>query len=128
MSLAQVADAVFTRLAGLAGLPTIYYQNIDYDTPTEEHIRATVLPANTETRGLVNQNIERGIINISIFVPQGVGIIGAAGYAATVLTGFPRNLDLGNQIRIDVAGYVEAGIVDGGWYQLPIIIPYLQIS
>jgi hypothetical protein len=127
MSISKIQKAVFTKLAASAGLPQIIYPNISTPTPTGNHIRVFVLPAITEAIGIEKINWASGIIQASIYCKDGVGAIVAADIADTVIALFPRGTVMTNgglSIRVDSLGYAGPAITEGGWYQIPVSIPY----
>lgn len=129
MSLNAVQSAVFKRLKASppSALP-IAYPNIAGQQPTTDYLRVNVLPAQTETIGLEDTALERGIVQIDVMTRAGIGAIKAGEYAAAVLALFPRNLRLteaGEAVRFEREGWAAQALQDGSWYQVPVSIPYL---
>lgn len=127
MSVADITNDVNDRLASAPGLPPLFFDNIDADVPAGEHLRPYILPANTESLGLTELDQEQGVIQVSVFVPKGVGTIQPAETAKEILDLFPRNLELPS-LRIDAAGSVAPPLYREGWYVTPVTIPYQQLT
>ncbi len=130
MSLSAIKTAVFDRLISAAGLPTLYFDNVENTAnplpPTANHLRPFVLPSATNTIDLVDLDQEVGVIQVSIYVGKGQGEIVSTDLAATILALFPRNLNL-TELRIDDAGSIAPPFYDGGWYITPVTIPYQNL-
>lgn len=129
MSLNAVQSAVFKRLkaAPPSSLP-IAYPNVAGQLPTTDYLRVNILPADTQTVGLQDFDIERGIVQIDVMTSVGIGALKAGEYAAAVLALFPRGTTLteaGEAVKFDVRGSVAPALQDGSWYQVPVSIPYL---
>lgn len=133
MSQAQIELALFDKLESISGtLPTIYYPNSPNknkaNPPTGEHIRVTLLRADTIPVGIATTNQTTGILQCSVYVKDGTGTIRAAQIADLILSAFARNTVLSNNVRIDKTGSVNTGFTQDGWYHLPVSISYQQIT
>lgn len=125
MALDVIATSFFTELAANTALP-IYYDNVDTPTPTENHLRPVVLPADTTSIGLVSTDQELGIFQVSIYVKKGSGEILAKTIAEQILDIFPRNTQL-TGVRIDNKGSIAPSFTIDAWQVTPVSIPYQHI-
>lgn len=126
MIIEKLSRAIFDYIETAAGLPEIHYPNIDGD-PSGTHIIVSILPATPISVGLKSLTQAHGIISVLVRTKEGTGPMQAAKYADTLLALFVRNTELSYddiKIRIDKAGYVSAPLNGGGWYALPVTIPY----
>ena len=126
MPLDMIAQDVFLEL-DVAALAPIYWPNIaESQAPTVDHLRAFIIPADTESRGLASWDVERGVIQVSVYSRQGVGVIDAYAMAEAVLGVFPRGTSLAG-VKISVSGSIGPGFMDGAWFVVPVSIPYYQV-
>ena len=127
----SIITAIMDHFATASGLPPILYPNVSATTPTGEHLIVDVLSAPTVSIGITDASQARGIINVTIRTPEGIGPIRANQIADAVLARFARNTALtsgGVTVRIDRLGYVSPPLGNaGGWYRLPLTIPYNAI-
>ena len=130
MSLTAIKTAVFDRLIAEAGLPALYFNNVESASlplpPVSNHLRPFVLPSDTRTIGVRTLNQEIGLIQVSIFVGKGQGEIVSSNIASQILDLFPRNLDL-VACRIDSIGSIAPSFYDQGWHITPVSIPYQNL-
>jgi hypothetical protein len=124
--------AVYNYLETIVGIPDVNYPNIEYTTPTTDHLNVFVLNNEPQTIGLASIVWYNGLIQIDSVIEQGKGEIKAAVNAQAVMDAFPIGTILTNgttSIRIDQSPYASAGVVrDDGWYFIPITIPYNMVS
>ncbi len=127
MPLDLIAQAAFQALASTAGLPPVYWPNISIpEAPEAIHLRAFVLPADTESRGLVGWDVEQGIIQVSVYAKQGVGVIAPYATAEAVLGAFPRGFSTA-AFKVHLAGSIGPAIIDGAWCSVTVSIPYQNV-
>lgn len=123
--------ALFSFINTRSGWPAKYWPNIQADIPTADHVRIDVLPAPTETLGISGPEWQRGIVQITVFVRDGTGAVNADNIADTVIASFPRGTTIssgGISVRFDEKGWKSPGIPGGGWYQVPVTIPYNYLT
>lgn len=112
---------------GIAGLPTIAWPNVDFDTENvDEYIRVYILPAESESDSLGCDEFI-GLIQASVYVRDGSGIIDATGYTDAIRAAFTKSLEITNgttKFKITKTGWDAPMLVDGGWCQIPVSIPY----
>lgn len=124
-----IEESLFNYLESIkASLPTIYYQNSPNtgkaQPPTTEHIKVFLMPADTSAVGVATTDKTVGIFQLSVYVKDGTGTARAAEIATLLLAAFERGTQLINGVRIDKTGSVASGIPGGGWYHVPVSIPY----
>ena len=128
----ELLNAVYNYMGTIIGLPDINYPNIEYSTPTGDHLNVFVLNSTPDTIGIARIIWYSGFIQIDSVVEHGVGEVKAATNAQAVMDAFPIGTVLTNgttSIRVDDAPYASAGIVrDDGWYSIPITIPYNSLG
>ena len=128
----ELLKAVFNYLETIADIPDINYPNIEYATPTTDHLNVFVMNAEPNTIGIARIVWYGGLIQIDSVVEHGRGEVRAATNAQAVIDAFPIGTTLTNgstSIRIDDAPYASSGIVrDDGWYFIPITIPYNSLG
>lgn len=123
----SITTAILEHFATASGLPPVLYPNVSAATPTGEHLIVDVLSSPTVSIGITDASQARGVINVIIRTPEGIGPIRANQIADAVLARFARNTSI-PPVRIDRLGYVSPplGNLDG-WYRLPLTIPYNAI-
>lgn len=64
----NIQNALNSRLATVSGLPTVYYANTEAE-PTQgtNFVRATLLPAKSESYTFAQENKHQGIYQVDIF-------------------------------------------------------------
>ena len=123
--------AIFERINNAVGIPSVYYPNVNAETPTDEHIIVSIISNETLAVGISETDQARGLISIIIKTKENIGSIRANQIADDLLTLFARNTTLtsgGTKVRIDRSGWTNPplGNMDG-WYVLPLTIPYNSI-
>lgn len=127
MPLPAIANDAFTALANAFGLPPVVYPNeANPAVPTSTHLRAYILPADTESMGLSSWDVERGIIQVSVYEKQGTGIIKAYSIAQQVLALFPRGFSAAG-FKVHRAGSIGPAVIDGAWLAIAVSIPYENV-
>jgi len=131
---AIIPDALFDA-ASAVSLPSGWgkaYEGVDYNTtdyPTG-YVRFSVLK-NTPRQMRIrfgNEPIRVGILQASVFAPEGKGIIAASEVAGTIATAFARGSKITSGdvvIRIDDEPVVGSAIQEPAWVQIPVSIPYI---
>lgn len=120
----DIAELIFNRLINDLTLPTLYFENVESDIPTGDHLIINIIPVSEglNTIGSTVQN--KYLLHIVCCTLRGVGQIKAIEIGEKVLNLFPKNLILQPNplISIDLAGKFGTGYIDGKWYKLPIKI------
>lgn len=121
MSEELIATQVFVRLFDFS-LP-VRFPNIQYGEQVEPHVRVSILPAETDSFTLAGSVKRQGIIQVTIFIQQGLGDIVSRQHADAIIQLFPRGLDMSG-VRIHRQGWASPGFIDGAWWVTPVSIPY----
>jgi hypothetical protein len=127
MPMPEIVNDAFTALANAYSLPPIVYPNeANPAIPTDTHLRAYILPADTESIGLSSWDVERGIIQVSVYEKQGAGIINAYSIAQQILALFPRGFSASG-FKVHRAGSIGPAMIDGAWLAIAVSIPYENV-
>ena len=92
-------------------------------------LRATYLPADTETLGLGENDANKhyGYLQIDVFYAQGAGELAPARIAAAAIAYFPRNVAIsrdGFKLEIIKQPYRAPAIKDDPWVMIPVRIAF----
>lgn len=126
----MIAD-LFTYINNLTGMPTLYWPNISSPVPTGDHARVDVLPVPTESMGISGPEWQRGIVQFTVMVRDGTGAVNADAIAETIISKFPRGTKFSSgaiSVRFDEKGWKSPGSASGGWWQVPVTIPYNYLT
>lgn len=127
MPMPEIVSAAFSTLANAFGLPPVVYPNeANPEIPASTHLRAYILPADTESMGLSSWDVERGIIQVSVYEKHGAGIIKAYSIAQQVLALFPRGFSASG-FKVHRAGSIGPAVIDGAWLAIAVSIPYENV-
>lgn len=132
MSLTTIMTSVYDRIKAATWSVPVFYNNIEYDGPTESpptgnHLLPYVLPSRPRTIGLNSLSQEIGLIQFNIMVEKGKGEIVSARIVDEILAVFPRNLQL-DGLRIDRAPGADVAFYKGAWYITPVTIEYQNLE
>lgn len=120
-------DSLESKVALWATPLTIYYDNVQAQVPTANHLRPAVLPATTATIGLSELGQEIGIFQVSVYVRKGEGQLTGIEIAELILADFPRNTELNEEVRIDKYGSVAPSFFVDDWQVTPVSFEYQNI-
>ena len=116
-----------SKLANIAGIPPIAFDNVPYDPTTgtsfikSSYIPVTRVPA---VRGLNPSQLYKGLYSVTVYCPEGNGPGVADGIANTVIENFEAATDVSlNNFNVSI-DYAERqqGFLDTPWYYIPINI------
>jgi len=126
MSLVDIQKDVFDRIIILNMLT--YFPNVEPPVLVQDdHLRVDVLPNNTDSIGINDFDMEKGIIQVNVFTKQGTGTIKAAQTAQQLLDLFPRNTQL-TSCRFDKTGTINTSFLDGSWWVTPVTLQYQNLK
>jgi hypothetical protein len=123
----DIRAALESKLANIAGIPPIAFDNVPYDPTTgtsfikSSYIPVTRVPA---VRGLNPSQRYGGIYAVTVYCPEGNGPGVADGIANTVIENFEAATDVSlNDFNVSI-DYAERqqGFLDTPWYYIPINI------
>lgn len=131
---AVIIDALFTEADGitLANGFVKAWEGVPYDPTGNEtgFVRFSVLknnPINLRI-ALSTSPIRRGILQASVYVPDGAGIVQATEQAGIIRDAFERGTKITSgdvTIRIDDEPTVDPAIQEEAWLQIPVSIPFI---
>lgn len=130
MSLTTVYQAVFPVIsAGYSTTPIVWPNIVPSNAvQTGSHVEVHVMPSGTADIGVTSTGFERGILQFSIKVKNGVSPLAAAGIADQIGALFPRGTELvaqsGQRVRFDFSPELAAPIIGDVWYNLPLTLRY----
>jgi|TARA_R110000824_G_scaffold55338_1_gene152557 hypothetical protein len=123
----DIRAALESKLANIAGIPPIAFDNVPYDPTTgtsfikSSYIPVTRVPA---VRGLNPSQLYKGLYSVTVYCPEGNGPGVADGIANTVIENFEAATDVSlNNFNVSI-DYAERqqGFLDTPWYYIPINI------
>lgn len=128
---AIIFDGLLARLAALTLTPamTVAYEGINFDPPAAGYLSAQHFPADANQTELGDNGRNRltGLLQVSVFKPQGDGLIPALEAAASVAAHFKRGtaITAGSLfIRVIRPPVVAPALVDDPYVQIPVTIRY----
>lgn len=125
----DISRTVFTYLETIALLPPILYID-SVDQPTDDHLRAYILPAVTEANGIAYDSNTRqfGIVQINVFVKESKGAnFKSGGIVEDVLSAFIRGTTL-TGIEFNKPPVVSAPTASGGFLMVAVSAEYTIID
>lgn len=123
----DIRTALETKLAGIAGVPQIAWENVTY-TPTTgtPFVQPRLIPTTREpaVRGLNPQMYYQGIFRINCYVPEGLGPAAADDLADKIIDAFEATTDVTAGSTIVSIRYAEReqGMPDGTFFMIPVNI------
>lgn len=128
---AEIVLGAIGVLNGIAGLPSIAWPNVEFDTQgVNEYVRVNMLPAESEADSL-GCDAFIGLIQASVYVRDGKGMIGATNHTDLIRAAFTKGLEVTNgttTFTVTKTGWDAPMLIDGGWMQIPVSIPYKTIN
>lgn len=122
--------AIYTHIDNIAGIPTVIFPNDNTTVIDGNHIRVNVIPATPDEYGLNSIAIYRGIIQLSVYVGQGVGEIEASRICDTIAASLTKNTQmtyLTTSIRVSTSPNIGQGMPDGSYFMKPISVSYQKV-
>lgn len=126
----EIFEAFVKKLHALTLTPAheVAYPNVDAD-PDARHLRCFLLPAEPGqvTYGEAGKNRHRGLFQISVAWPRGMGEVAPGAAAGAVAAHFKRGTVLtedGINVRVIRPPYRMTAVVEPTWYVIPVRIPY----
>ena len=101
------------------------WPNVKYE-PNSDHLRLFVLPVRPTSTSL-GCDTWAGVIQISVYVKEGFGIISALEEVDKIMAEFPRkSIFIEGQTRIQIVNdpYASPHFTSGAWCQIPVSINY----
>ena len=123
-----ITRTIFTYLETIS-LPDILYID-STEQPTDDHLRAYILPAVTESNGIAHDSSTRqfGILQVNIFVKESRGAnISSGDIALNILNAFQRGTVL-TGIEFNKPPVVSAPTASGGFLMVVVSCEYTAID
>lgn len=128
MTHTALLTAIYTKVGGLVGLPSIAYPNINFN-PSGDYVAVYTLPAETVNETIDGLVYKSGIIQVDCVTADKVGEIKAAQYADLVLAAFPVGTVITTGVIVNRPTFVSRGLNTGdGHYKIPVTIQYRAIE
>ena len=130
MSYVVIRSLLEVRLNAITPNIQTAFENVPFTpvNPTPWQ-RINLLPARTLNPTLGDSfKRETGIFQVTLNYPENAGPAAAATQAELIRAQFVRGTSLISgkvRVLIDEAPYVSPAMSDGGWYRLPISIPFI---
>ena len=122
----EIRKAAFQHVNALAAslsLP-VYWPNVSISgNPADQHIRVSVLNVEPEVLTTEGGSRHQWILQLSVYVRDGVGEIVPADYASSLQAGLPFNTKLQSinyQYQTTKPGQVISPLKTDGWYIVPV--------
>lgn len=105
-------------------LPAVHWNNVNQDVQTETYIKASILPAGADYMGLCDGAAKHTwILQLSIYIKEGIGEIPAAQLADKLRGFLPFNTSLssgGYTFKTERKGEIMPSVHSGnGWLFIP---------
>lgn len=132
-----IASAIFEHasdmLVGSPSLP-IFYAGVAVKPPAKPkylYVSYFINPTTAPMIGSDDAVLHEGLLQVSVYWPNGTGIIEPLNLAGEVVAHFPRDLSLfgeGFRVRFNRASYASTPLQDGAYQQVPVTVPWRAIS
>lgn len=130
MSVVAIRSLLELRLAAMAPALATAFENFPF-TPVNgtpwQKVNLLVARPLDPTLGYGFQR-DSGIFQVMVFYPENTGPAAAAARADLICAQFARGLTLTSgtlRVLVDRSPYASTGRNEGGWYGLPVTIPYV---
>lgn len=114
----------FTPLIAALNYP-VAWPNVEFK-PTANYLRVNYLNSRSETHTLGSDRLP-STLQITVVIKDGIGAIKGAEMVDSIRSAFPKGLVItenNTTIRIDREPYESPAINQGGWFYIPVSIPY----
>lgn len=126
----DIRAALETHLSNISGIPSIAYENVQFNPSTDaSFVRCQLLPTTRRPahRGLNPQQRYDGVFTVFCYAKEGNGPAAADAIANAVIDAFEATTDISytnssSETIILSVDYVEReqGILDNPWYYVPV--------
>ncbi len=129
----NIRAALEVKLEGIAGIPSIAWENVSFTRTTgESYVQPRLVPTVREPahRGLNPQMYYQGLFRVDCYVPEGAGPKAADDLANLIIENFEATTDLssgGTNVSIRYAER-EQGISDGAFFMVPVNVGFYTYS
>lgn len=105
----------------------IAYPGTAYEPTGAAYLRPWFMPATTNPFDLSDTNEYRGVFQVSVFAPEGGGVVSAMETASALAAHYQRGTTLeheGLSFRIIAPPSIGPAIQEPGWLSLPVSVSY----
>ena len=107
------------------------YPNALYTPGAGPYLRPWMLPAPTSAFDYRATNEYRGVMQIDVFWPAGLGLVAPLEMAAALIAFFPRGSQLAGDdltVSINEPPYLGPALQEPGWIQIPVSIRFRALA
>ena len=125
----DITRTLFAYLATVGGLPKTYYID-STEAPKDDHLRAYILPAISDSNGLAHDSgtQQTGILQINVFVKASAGAnIKGGGYIELIAQAFKRGTRPSG-IEFNRPPNIKTSMADNGFLMTVIDAEYTILS
>lgn len=132
----RIFEALMERLSSLVLSPAVAvaWPDVDFEPAGRDYLAPSWMPAETTGFGVEDSTTEQhvGILQVSAFTAEDDrGLTSRLEQAGAVADHFPKGLVLqreGVVVRITDVPRIGAPLMEPGWYQLPVTIPWRSFN
>lgn len=130
---AELINAVFPLISSTAntmGLP-VYWPNVATGEPANTHLRISVLPTTPRTLTTCGGSQHQWIVQIAVYVRDGVGAVVPAQHADTLRGSIPflTTVSSGSYtFKSASVGEVIPAVKTDGWYFVPVQFRFMTVN
>ena len=133
MTIAAIQAALESRLYGISPVISTAWQNVEFAPVIGTPWQQVTLLVNTPVDHAVTLDVteQRGLLQITLYYPGGVGTATALARANAVATRFapPQTLTSGGTtVEILSTPQIGSGLALDGWWVIPVSIPWRSFS
>ena len=133
MTIAAIQAALESRLYGISPAISTAWQNVEFAPVIGTPWQQVTLLVNTPVDHAVTLDVteQRGVLQVTLYYPGGVGTATALARANAVATRFapPQSLiSGGTTVEILSTPQIGSGLALDGWWGIPITVPWRSFS
>lgn len=128
-----IREVFESRLSGIAGIPTIAWENVSFDpSTTSPYVQPRMVPTVREpaVRGLNPQMFYQGYYLFDVYSPEGTGPSVADDIADLIIESFEATTDITDGTTIVPLRYAERdlGVKEGAFYKVSVRVGWYYYS
>lgn len=125
MTHSALLEAIYTKISGIATLPTILYPNRIYGTLPSECVRIRVMPIPTATATYDGGILQSGLIQCDCITEGDKGELYASEIADKIINALPNGTVIGGNLKVNRPPYASGGFnLENGSYVIPVTVQY----
>lgn len=128
---AQIAEALFTRMAALVLTPTLLvaYPETAFTPPSSgKYLQVSHFTNRPRWEALAAGKLDQGLFQVTVVWPKNAGIFGPLQVVNAVMAHFPKGLILTNgatRVKVSAEPWAASPISEDSESRTPISIPWL---